>query len=503
MSVNLNSNKMNKRIFLYALLVLLVPWTYIGCSDNDDELQQFSLTVEISPVEGGTVTPSSGIFDDGEEITLSAVPSEGYAFEQWSGDASGTENPMILTITSDLEITAEFTRQDADGDGVCDNLDLCPDTPAGSEVNTDGCALSELDSDEDGITDDLDLCSDTPADEAVDETGCAESQKDTDGDGIPNGLDQCPDTPVGEEADGSGCSLSQLDTDGDGVTDDKDLCPGTPEGTEVNSAGCELSDKTTYVPDDNFEQILINLGYDTALDDYVLTSNINSIISLELSSGQENGAANPLVIQDFTGIEGFTALQELTITGMTLSGNVLDLSRNQNLKSLFFNCSALDNLAFVDTTIESLYVSGSIYLEDCISTVGNLDLSTLEYLRFLYFFNTQVDDINEVLSTVASIEEISIGDVTDGNGPIAYLDLSRNINLTMVEVISFESYGPEVINLRNGANELLWRVSLWVGNPNMEWEVCVEADDPNYVQSIISGAWGPTPVYTVTTDCTN
>ena len=33
----------------------------------------------------------------------------------------------------------------------------------------------------------------------------------------------------------------------------------------------------TYVPDDNFEQALIDLGYDNILDDYVTTANINII----------------------------------------------------------------------------------------------------------------------------------------------------------------------------------------------------------------------------------
>ena len=40
----------------------------------------------------------------------------------------------------------------------------------------------------------------------------------------------------------------------------------------------------TYVPDDNFEIALINLGYDTNLDDYVPTANIDTITSLDLSS---------------------------------------------------------------------------------------------------------------------------------------------------------------------------------------------------------------------------
>ena len=36
----------------------------------------------------------------------------------------------------------------------------------------------------------------------------------------------------------------------------------------------------TYIPDDNFEQKLIYLGYDTVLDDYILTSSIDTITSL-------------------------------------------------------------------------------------------------------------------------------------------------------------------------------------------------------------------------------
>ena len=33
--------------------------------------------------------------------------------------------------------------------------------------------------------------------------------------------------------------------------------------------------QNTYVPDDNFEQRLIDLGYDDTLDDFVLTQNIS------------------------------------------------------------------------------------------------------------------------------------------------------------------------------------------------------------------------------------
>ena len=40
----------------------------------------------------------------------------------------------------------------------------------------------------------------------------------------------------------------------------------------------------TYIPDDNFEQAIIDLGFDDVLDDYVLTSNINEVGGLGLIS---------------------------------------------------------------------------------------------------------------------------------------------------------------------------------------------------------------------------
>ena len=40
--------------------------------------------------------------------------------------------------------------------------------------------------------------------------------------------------------------------------------------------------QTTSIPDANFEQALINLGYDNVLDDSVTTSNINTVINLNV-----------------------------------------------------------------------------------------------------------------------------------------------------------------------------------------------------------------------------
>ncbi len=78
-----------------------------------------------------------------------------------------------------------------------------------------------VDTDGDGVTDDLDKCPGTPAGTAVDATGCPLPQDD-DGDGVTNDIDKCPGTPAGVKVDASGC---ELDSDGDGVVDSRDQCP--------------------------------------------------------------------------------------------------------------------------------------------------------------------------------------------------------------------------------------------------------------------------------------
>ncbi len=68
----------------------------------------------------------------------------------------------------------------------------------------------------------------------------------------------------------------------------------------------------TYVPDDNFEQILINLGYDNVLDDYVNTSYIDTVTSLYVSYS---------FISDLTGTEDFISLKFIVVYEKNLKGS--------------------------------------------------------------------------------------------------------------------------------------------------------------------------------------
>jgi OOP family OmpA-OmpF porin len=136
-----------------------------------------------------------------------------------------------------LTITGYFTScEDDDKDGVCNEDDLCPETPLGCIIDKEtGC---ELDGDGDGVCDGLDQCPDTPKDCKVDAAGC---HMDSDGDGVCDGIDRCEKTPKDCPIDAYGCPL---DTDEDGVWDCRDNCEATRKGCRVDASGCPIdSDK--------------------------------------------------------------------------------------------------------------------------------------------------------------------------------------------------------------------------------------------------------------------
>ena len=135
-------------------------------------------------------------------------------------------------------LTVAFGKaKDADGDGVPDRKDKCPDTPAGVAVDPTGCPL---DKDGDGVPDYQDKCPDVKGLAAL--QGCP----DADGDGVADDQDKCPNTPAGVKVDASGCPL---DADGDGVPDYLDKCPDTPSGVKVDATGCPLDTDGDGVPD--------------------------------------------------------------------------------------------------------------------------------------------------------------------------------------------------------------------------------------------------------------
>ena len=69
------------------------------------------LTIHISG-QGETV-PAEGsyVYALGTEVSITASPETGHGFTGWSGDASGTNNPLTITLDEDKSVTANFIRQ--------------------------------------------------------------------------------------------------------------------------------------------------------------------------------------------------------------------------------------------------------------------------------------------------------------------------------------------------------------------------------------------------------
>lgn len=174
-------------------------------------------------------------------------------------------------------------NNDADGDGIDDQFDNCPNglgendgwaSTSASDADQDGCRDydEDLDDDNDGILDFEDGCKSTigwisTTENDRDRDGCNDVTEDSDddGDGILDGNDACLDGEVNWPAnlyndwDQDGCNdlLEDDDDDNDGELDTSDLCPkgrsnwmiDRNEMTDFDMDGC--FDSTEDADDDN------------------------------------------------------------------------------------------------------------------------------------------------------------------------------------------------------------------------------------------------------------
>ena len=104
-----------------------------------------------------------------------------------------------------------MNQEDADGEGVGDACDKCPDDPGKIAPETCGCGVTERDTDGDWVPDCLDNCL----------TVFNTSQPERDGDGIGDACDNCRNV----------FNLDQADADGDGVGD----------ACETDGCGCLIT----------------------------------------------------------------------------------------------------------------------------------------------------------------------------------------------------------------------------------------------------------------------
>ena len=362
------------------------------------------------------VTARSTDYNYGDTVKLTAQPAEGFDFISWSGDHTGEENPLEVTLTESKTIQANFDyelfnrvvgkwkiRKKAD--------DKLSSWYMHSIIFRRNYSYT-INSNVGQINGIFDVKSNIEI-ELVDY-------------GNISGADLTEDNSESSTGYSFNFNIS---------------VPGEFEGevesdvvenyqSEVSETG-EIIEKT-YVPDDNFEQALIDLGYDDALDNYVNSSNINQVTVLEISNKN---------ISDLTGIEDFISLISLQADNMEIS--VLDVSNNIYLTDLSVhsnNLTELDisnnvnltDLIINDNGISSIDLSNNTLLNRLIISGNNLtsiDLSSNTNLTNLELGNSGSGQTNQMTS-IDLTNNVSLDRIALGNIGLSSIDLSKNINLT-------------------------------------------------------------------------
>ena len=189
-----------------------------------------------------------------------------------------------------IEFTGEMPREVqvllANGDMVegrlkLDDFRIAPDSLAGLTIpksdltsiqfkarklvikEYDSIPTALKDGDEDGITDNVDKCPHTPWGAEVDETGCAKEPVVT--------------RLVKKKTD-------DLDTDGDGVLDMLDKCPQTPQTAVVDEKGCWATPDILF----DFDSTEIKPQYRSALEVIIAVLKSNPDLKIEIQGNTDN-----------------------------------------------------------------------------------------------------------------------------------------------------------------------------------------------------------------------
>jgi hypothetical protein len=76
----------------------------------------YGLTTSVNPSGSGSISVDpqpncgGGRYQAGTQVQLTASPYDDYSFDYWSGDASGSPNPVTIITDRDKEVTGHFVR---------------------------------------------------------------------------------------------------------------------------------------------------------------------------------------------------------------------------------------------------------------------------------------------------------------------------------------------------------------------------------------------------------
>ena len=152
--LNLSGNPLNPDAYAIYIPQIIannpgLSLTYDGGSSSP------TYQLSISSTKGGSVTvPGEGTFtyDQGATVLVRAQAEPDFVFSHWSGTYSTPQNPIVLTMNTDYQIQAQFTRvQDAVYVAAAAAYDPGPNDPNLSDPQEDGTSEHPFDRIQEGI----------------------------------------------------------------------------------------------------------------------------------------------------------------------------------------------------------------------------------------------------------------------------------------------------------------------------------------------------------------
>lgn len=397
----------------WCLFALLIGFAFLMQNCNEDDVTIFEENQTETELNAKPVKVTVCRFNERKgtysEVTLLEKRLQpGDVIIDADGDGYATANGCNMLKGLDCDdndpaITRITSYQDADEDGYGNILEYVIDCTIPSGY----------------VTNNLD-CDDTnPA-----LTTTTIFYRDYDGDGFGNlyNSSQACVAPDGYVTDNTDCDDYDISINPDAI----EICG---DGIDNNcngetDEGCIIA--RTYVPDDYFEQALIDLDYDDVLDDYVVTANINTVtyINLNYYVGESPGK-----IADLTGIEDFTALETLHCG----SNNLTSLDLSQNTELITISCAG--------NVLTSINVSNSANLDylDCNGNqLTSLNLSANSLLTYLACTGNLLTELDMSANTALLNLQCNLNSIENLNisgCPLEYLYCSNN-QLSSLDVSS-------------------------------------------------------------------
>jgi len=82
----------------------------VGLSLPTSPVTNFTLTATANQPTWGSVNPTNGNYPSGASIQITATPATYFRFSNWTGGATGTNNPRTVVINTNLAIQAVFSE---------------------------------------------------------------------------------------------------------------------------------------------------------------------------------------------------------------------------------------------------------------------------------------------------------------------------------------------------------------------------------------------------------